>query len=163
MARPSLNQIDEIRQEMARLRLGLHQDASSVVGEATHAFDWKARLTQYPWVTVGLAIVVGYLVVPKKRLTAGTLAPMLHEAQQTVATSYEPPRREPKKAGSGSALWSLAKFAFSIGGPIALQAVQSYAVAWLEDSLANPQRRDAPPGTPPSTKRPVAAQAPRRG
>ncbi len=165
MPRPSLSEIDEIRQQMAKLRLGLHQDAAAVVGEASSAFDWKSILARRPWLTFGAAVAAGYFLIPRKRLPVPIEVPT-HQVEAIVSAVEE--RQAPRKQASrsGSAFWSLAKLGFSIGGPIALQAAQSYAIAWLEETLAKQQGAGRGPASPPlsagTTDRPDPAVIPWR-
>lgn len=157
MPRPTLSEIDEIRQQMAKLRLGLHQDAAVVVGEASQALDWKSILTRWPWVTFGVAMAAGYFLVPRKKRPIPVAVPPREVAAIVSAVEQHRPPVARAGGGLGGAFWSLAKLGFSIGGPIALQAAQSYAIAWLEDTLAKQQSPGR--GGPPSPAAPTAARS----
>jgi hypothetical protein len=62
--------IDTIRREMARIRHDLHYDVRGAVEGARTLTDLKGYVAAYPWLAVGLATALGYLVVPRKQRPA---------------------------------------------------------------------------------------------
>jgi hypothetical protein len=124
-------EIDEIRRQMAQIRRDLHADVQGVVEGAEAATDWRRYVRSYPWASLGLALTVGYLIVPRRRRTPTPLqaAPALANA----IVPAEPPRSaEPEKKKRqgllGAALGMLA--------PVAFRAAQGYALQFAEQWLA---------------------------
>lgn len=68
-----MNEIDEIRWQMAQIRHDLHQDVASVVSgvsgvvdEVTEVMDWRSVLRNHPYIATGVALATGYLIVPRR-------------------------------------------------------------------------------------------------
>ena len=119
--------IDDIRRKMAQIRRDLHQDVKGVVQGAEAATDWRRFIRNYPWASMGVALAVGYLIVPRRHKT-----PTIHVAPIEVAraTAPEAPRLvepEPKKKGKG-----LLGTVFGLVAPVALRAIQGYALQFAE-------------------------------
>ena len=69
-----MNEIDEIRRQMAQIRHDLHQDVSNVVSgvsevvnEVSGVMDWRSALRGHPYMLVGAALAAGYLIVPRRK------------------------------------------------------------------------------------------------
>ena len=125
-----MNEIDEIRRQMAQIRHDLHQDISSVVSgvsdvveEVTEVMDWRAVLGRHPYVLVGSAILVGYWVVPRRKRE------ILDQSDRQVA-SLVSASATPRKRGFRPLSWAM-----ELAWPIAMQSLQSYAVIWIEKRL----------------------------
>jgi hypothetical protein len=115
-----VNEIDGIRQQMALIRRELHQDVSGVVSGVVGAVDWRSILQRHPWTSVGAAALVGYLIVRRRASVAVHATPLLSPA---APASNGKPRR------------SLASRALCVLWPIAEQAVQSYALVWINGQI----------------------------
>jgi hypothetical protein len=158
-------EIDEIRWRMAQIRLELHQDVEGVVEGAEAATDWRGYVRSYPWASVGLALAVGFLIVPRRHRTPATIvaAPALTDGGVQV----EIPRRlEPERPRGRSLLGA----AFGMLAPVVVRAAQGYALQYAEQWLAQKMaeqvhnhpdlaaalrgRAERPPG--PRTERPGA-------
>ena len=68
-----MNEIDEIRWQMAQIRHDLHHDVASVVSgvsgvvdEVSEVMDWRSVLRNHPYIATGVALAVGYLIVPRR-------------------------------------------------------------------------------------------------
>ena len=68
-----MNEIDEIRWQMAQIRHDLHHDVASVVSgvsgvvdEVSEVMDWRSALRNHPYIATGTALAVGYLIVPRR-------------------------------------------------------------------------------------------------
>jgi hypothetical protein len=59
-------QADEIRQEMQQVRAELRGDVQEIVSNAREIIDWQNYVRKYPWLTVGAAAFVGYMLVPAR-------------------------------------------------------------------------------------------------
>lgn len=66
MADDEAARLDQIRLRMQNLRTDLHRDVREVVISTREMTDWKTYVRRYPWVCIGLAAGIGYLVVPSK-------------------------------------------------------------------------------------------------
>lgn len=133
MPRPTVNEIDDIRRQMALIRLDLHQDVSGVVVGAERAMNWRSYIQNAPWLAIGLGFALGYLVIPRRReptsvedvlRTVSKPPPVLKPAPKT-----EKPQERPKSSSG------LAGTLIGLAWPIALRAVQSYAGAWVESLI----------------------------
>jgi hypothetical protein len=66
MAEDEAARLERIRGRMQSLRTDMHRDVREVVLSTREMTDWKTYVRRYPWVCVGLAAGVGFLLVPKK-------------------------------------------------------------------------------------------------
>lgn len=57
---------EAIRNRMESLRDGISQEAIRVRRTAQEAVDWRTYVKRYPIATAGLALAVGYMLVPTK-------------------------------------------------------------------------------------------------
>jgi len=57
---------DEIQQEMRQVRAELRDNVQEIVSNAREIVDWQTYAKNYPWMTVGAAALVGYLLVPSR-------------------------------------------------------------------------------------------------
>jgi hypothetical protein len=125
-----VSEIDDIRRQMAQIRHDLHQDVSSVVGgvsevvtEVSEVMDWRSVLRSHPFLLTGAALAAGYLIVPR-RARGVTLGNSNH------LISAPAPEAGVQKKRVRPISW-----AFDLLGPIATQAVQAYAMIWIENRL----------------------------
>ena len=95
-------EIDDIRRKMAQIRRDLHQDVKSVVEGAEAATDWRRFIRNYPWASMGVALAVGYMIVPRRQ-KAPTL--QVAPAELARAVGIEAPKAVEleKKKGNGLA------------------------------------------------------------
>ena len=125
-------EIDEIRRKMAQIRRDLHEDVRGVVQGAEAATDWKQFIRNYPWASVGVALVVGYIIVPHRRRTTNTTTIQMAPAEMTRAlAAVEPPKPVEAKKGKG-----LLGTIFGLVAPVAFRAAQGYALQFAEQWMA---------------------------
>ena len=55
-----------IQEQMARIRRELADDVEQVVDQAKELVNWRSFVKKRPWVMVGAAAAVGYLLVPQR-------------------------------------------------------------------------------------------------
>jgi uncharacterized membrane protein YkvA (DUF1232 family) len=143
-------EVDAIRRQMAEIRRELHEDVREVVATAEAVTDWRAYLSRYPWVALGAAFAVGYLVVPRRHRPVATRADLsevreaVESARQTVveaAMGKDEGAARRRKGLIGAALGMLT--------PLALRAAQGYALKYLEHWIAAQQMAAAHAGPPP--------------
>jgi hypothetical protein len=133
-------EILDIQRRMAQVRHELHVEVREVVQGAHSLTDWRSRVRNHPWLTLGAAAAVGYLIVPKRREAPTVLAVSAPAAAPAPAVPAPPER--PRRRG-----WGILGAAFSLLGPIAVRAAQNYAVQAMEQWLAaQPRGGPAPSG-----------------
>ncbi len=126
---------------MAKIRRELHEDVRGVVASAEAVTDWKHYVRTYPWLAVGLAVAVGFLVVPKRRRPRGISAaeiPGVVRAEIAQVVQAEPlkavPVEAPKPKGKG-----LISILFGMIAPVAIRAAQGYATQYLGNWISQQQ------------------------
>lgn len=144
-----MNEIDEIRKEMARIRHDLNEDVTGVVGGASEVLDWRSFWRSHPWIMSGVAIAVGYYLVPKRSKEVESVrVPTPYPMETgTSRTSTQLAANGDQKASKQSLFspWRMIGWAISFAGPLALNAAQAYASVWLENQLGI--RQKGPGGT----------------
>ena len=56
----------EIRRQMAEIRSQLGREVESLASSAKEKTDWRYYYRQHPWLFVGAAAAVGFLIVPAR-------------------------------------------------------------------------------------------------
>jgi hypothetical protein len=74
---------DDLLRQMAAARAALSHDARSAVSDARTLADWKYHFRAHPWVFVGGAAAIGFLLVPEKKPAPLQLAGEPTEADLT--------------------------------------------------------------------------------
>jgi len=134
----ALNEPDEIRRKMGQIRRELHEDIREVVAGAEAATDWRRYVRSYPWAAVGAAAVVGFLVVPK----ASRSAPRDAARQSDVAEVRDELRQATQAALKGEdKRRSLVGAALAMVAPLAWRFAQNYALAYVEQWIAQHQQQ----------------------
>jgi hypothetical protein len=97
--------VDEIRAQMREIRRDLPANVHGIVVNAGQMFDWKNYVRSFPWLAIGGAALVGYLLVPRRR--PAVIPPQTQEALeklsdriQTVAVAPRPAQRSTSLAGT---------------------------------------------------------------
>ncbi len=139
-------EIEEIQRRMAQVRHELHEEVREAVKGAQSLTDWRSQVRNHPWLALGAAAVVGYLIVPRRRREPApaivAVAPAAAAAGQAVVQAL-PAAPEKKRR------WGLIGSAFALLAPIAVRAAQNYAIQYLEQWIAA-QPTGAGPGPNPS-------------
>ncbi len=123
--------INEIQRRMAQIRRELHEDVRGAVQGAQELTDWRSQVRKHPWLALGTAAVLGYLIVPKRHASPTIVA--LTPSQPTPPPVIEPAPRKKR--------WGLIGSAVGLIAPIAVRAAQNYAIQYLEQWIAS-----QPPG-----------------
>lgn len=145
-------EIDQVRRRMAEIRQRLHQDVSGVVGRAGRAFDWRSHARDYPWLIVGVAFGLGYLIAPhttaKPRHSHPAAWPRFQFKPPRAVLSTSPsaaiPTNEPAKREAAIGPFAILRWGWTLLGPVAIQAAQSYAASWIETRLSRYQHGGPP-------------------
>ena len=118
--------VDDIRRQMAEIRSQLHRDMSKVVGVASVVTDWRTYVRDQPWLSLGAAFALGYILVPRRE------RPLISMPAAVAAVSpAEPARPRP------SLIWRAVKVLGGLAVPVAMRAAQGYALRFVEDYLTN--------------------------
>jgi hypothetical protein len=135
------NEVEELQRRMAEIRRDLHESVRDVVATAEAVTDWRRYIRMYPWVALGAAAAVGYVVVPKRKkavpVTIATESDMV-KLQKAAGGAAETVKKNPKKSLLAAGLGLLA--------PVAVRAIQGYAVGYLESWIAQMQVQQAAQG-----------------
>jgi hypothetical protein len=120
---------DEIRRNMAQIRRDLHNDVRGVVEGAEAATDWRRFIRNFPWASMGVAVAVGYLIVPRKHQAITTMQIAPAEIARAIASEPSNPVEAKKSKG-------LLGSVFGLVAPIAFRAAQGYALQFAEQWMA---------------------------
>jgi len=71
MNNPSLD--DSLRARMQGIRCEIDQGMQDVSASAHSMVDWKHYVKTYPWVCLGTAAALGFMIVPKRSTTTAEL------------------------------------------------------------------------------------------
>jgi len=147
-----VNDVDDIRQQMALIRREMHQNVSSVVSDVGDAMDWRSPLRKHPYLTIGVGLAVGYFLVPRRKSQAAQARQALADVAPRLAAIADAdrqarPEKPPKSLGRRLAGWGIGML-----WPLVGQSAQAYAAMWLENQLKQ-HLTPGPPGgfTPPSS------------
>jgi hypothetical protein len=124
-------QADEIQKEMRQIRVELKENVQEIVSGAREIVDWQSYVKAYPWLTVGAAAFVGYLLVPNRT----TVIRPDPEALRELTKSREMLEQQvkPKKSLMGMVVGMVAASAAQ-----AAMSVASHQVQQLLHSLQQP-------------------------
>ena len=124
--------ISDIQRRMAQIRHDMHQEVQGAVKGAQSLTDWRSFVTNHPWLSISVASVVGYLVVPTRQSTSPTIVTVAHPSSEhlTPATALDQ-RHQPRPSG-----WSIMGTAFSLLAPVAVRGAQNYILGHLEQWLS---------------------------
>jgi len=125
--------ITEIQRRMAQIRHELHADVREAVKGAQELTDWRSQVRSHPWIALGAAAALGYVIVPRRHS-----APVPAVVAVTPAMAVPP---TPAPAPPTKKRWGLVGSAIGLLAPIAVRAAQNYAVQYLEQWIAS-----RPPG-----------------
>jgi ElaB/YqjD/DUF883 family membrane-anchored ribosome-binding protein len=124
--------IEDIQSRMAQIRHDMHGDVLVAVKGARSLTDWRSLARNYPWLTLGVAAAIGYMVVPRRRSETPTIV-ALNATAPEVAPLVERQEESDKTRGRG---WSIMGTVFSLVAPIAVRAAQNCSMQYIEGLLA---------------------------
>jgi len=123
------NDVDEIYYRMAVIRRELHTNVRESVAGAEAVVDWGRYTWTYPWIALGAAAAVGFLVYTSghQRVTADSAT--LADGAQAVEPIAGAGAAGRKRSRTGQ---NLLLGAWGILYPVAVRAGQNYMLNWLE-------------------------------
>jgi hypothetical protein len=93
---------------MRQVRRELGEDVDGIVDNAQVLTDWRYYVRTYPWICLGAAAAVGFLIVPSRPQVVQpdpkTLAELVKARKIVVTTPSEAPPRPSMAASVGSVL-----------------------------------------------------------
>ncbi len=128
--------INEIQRRMAQIRRELHEEVKEAVKGAQSLTDWRSQVKSHPWLALGAAAAIGYMIVPKRRRPeTPTIVTVNPVAASPVSSSSAPSSSSPPRRSRFGLLGS----ALGLVAPIAVRAAQNYAIQYMEQWLAAQQ------------------------
>ena len=123
------NDVDVIYHRMAVIRRELHTNVRESVAGAEAVVDWGRYTWTYPWIAVGAAAVVGYLVYTgsRQRVTADIASLTDGTTAGEPVAGFRAKGQDRSRIGR-----NLLFTAWDILFPVAVRAGQNYLLRWLE-------------------------------
>jgi hypothetical protein len=103
----SASSAESIRQRMREVRCELGEDVQEFVETAKTVTDWRFYVERYPWICMGAAFAIGYVVVPKKVKMFNLDADAVLELARRKELVIKPEKKEKEKKSWRSNLGSL--------------------------------------------------------
>lgn len=138
---------DSVQQQMRQVRRELREGVEEIVENARVMTDWTHYVRSYPWVAVGAAAAVGYLLVPPRNIVVRPDAASLLELAQRDKLVVQVDQQEPSKPGLVGMVAGMVTSTLLQGG----LAILNQQLSQFVDNLAHP-----------GTARSGAADPPRR-
>jgi hypothetical protein len=116
---PPTTEAEDVQRQMRAVRAELRDDVQELVVSANQMADWKRYVRAYPWLCVGGALAVGFLLVPQRSVVVRPDAEGLIELakrNKLVVKMEETPPPEKKRGGLLAQLVSLAAATLLQGG-----------------------------------------------
>jgi len=131
-AKPSFaTEVSEIQERMAQIRHEMHQEVQGAVKGAHQLTDWRSLVGNYPWVSLGIAAAVGYLIVPRRAARLPTVVtPATAPQVAALASAAEQP------TGARRSGWKSFGAVSGYLVPVVIRAAQNYALHHFERWLA---------------------------
>lgn len=136
---------EEIQREMREVRAELRGGMQEIVNQASGLSDWQQYVKAYPWLSLGAAAALGFLIVPSRPVIIRPDAKELMELAKTNRLELEPiAQRKPSRPGIVGTLMNYATSALMQAG----MALATQQLAQLQQTLtaprSNPSRHTQP-------------------
>jgi hypothetical protein len=119
---------DEIERQMRDLRSELREDVQDIVENARVMTDWQYYVRSYPWLCLGAAAALGYVLVPVRvevvRPDPRELADLVRQHQVNVKAEVKP---QPSSGWLGQLV--------NLGASVALQGAVAIASRQIQQFL----------------------------
>ena len=125
--------IADIQRQMAQIRHDMHQEVRGAVKGAQSLTDWRSFVKAHPWLSISVASIVGYLIVPARRSMTPTIVSMGNPSPEHLATSTARGQGQRHKQSG----WSMLGTAFSLLAPIAVRAHKTMRSGSSSSGLLN--------------------------
>jgi hypothetical protein len=125
----SRNTANEIQREMRQVRRDLDEQVDELVDQARQIteelVDWRSYVKAHPWLYLGAAAGLGYLIMPTRVTVDRPVADSLAELARSGAIKLEEPEAEK----------SLLDRAIDMGIAVASSTVLQVGMTWLNHQL----------------------------
>jgi hypothetical protein len=119
-----------IRQRMEEVRCDLDEDVQTIVQGARDMVDWRSYVKTYPWVCLGAALALGYLIVPRR--------PLMQREIQTLAELAEPAEQSRLVAMSQlSTKGNVRGMLLALVGNLAVRGISSFVEQQFDKHFAS--------------------------
>lgn len=123
--------VAEIRRQMERVRCEMGDDVQQIVDSAKTMTDWRHYVENYPWVCIGAATALGYMLVPSRvRMVHPDAKALLELAKRDKIVVKASPQS--RTSGLGGMLMGMVAKA-------ALRGATAYFAAKLTQQVATDQ------------------------
>jgi len=141
-------EVTEIQRRMAQIRRGLHDEVQQIVVNSKVMTDWRHYVRVYPWASVGAAVAVGYLMVPRRHpvptLDRAAIA-SLQSAAQALNTEGGKSLKVAAKEQSDSIMSQLFKVALRSGLTFAAQRLMPHVLNTVQQQVAQRMEPESSP------------------
>ena len=132
--------MSDLQSEMQRVRGELGRDVDELIESTRDAMNWHYYVRRHPWVCVGAALLVGYLLAPKSS------RPIVRIQHPEVPQPQPQPQRKTQSGGVGgmlraAALSGAARLAGGLATQLATRIVEQSRTASQAD-LPQPHEGD---------------------
>jgi hypothetical protein len=134
------DEAEAICRRMAELRHELSSDVRQVRGDARVISDWKFYVRRFPWATVGIAVAVGFLLIPRKKAIISPDQDALAEMVQKKQLRLDVDHKREKPGMLGTLLPMAATLAVKTGMSYMGERMRAAAI----ERAHPPQREDQP-------------------
>lgn len=147
----SSTQAETIQQQMRQVRRELREGVEDIVENARVMTDWTHYVRTYPWVAVGAAAAVGYLLVPSRQpVIQPDVSSLLELAKQDkLVVNVE--QNEPSKPGMLGMVAGMVTSTVLQGG----MAILNQHLHQFIDNLAHPPGASASAGNGAAAGQPI--------
>jgi hypothetical protein len=116
-----------IQQQMKEVRHGLDEDVKEIAEGVRELGDWRSYVRAYPWICLGAAFAVGYLIVPRRRVQTPSDIKLLTELAK---------QDRPVETSRLSSTGSIQKMALTFVGDLVVRGISSYVGQHVANFMA---------------------------
>jgi len=81
---------EAVRERMQQLRCEIDEDVNDVSAGACAMLDWKRFVKTHPWMCLGAAVALGFLIVPRRSRATCPISTPLAEPTPPVPPVFKP-------------------------------------------------------------------------
>ena len=136
----TVSSAEDIQREMREVRADLRGNVQEIIQQAGGLTDWQEYVKAYPWLALGAAAMVGFLVVPSRPTIIHPDSKQLLELAKSQKVHLEMNQPAARSGIVGSLVGMAGSFALQAG----MSALSTY-LAQLQSPPPSPQdglRRD---------------------
>jgi hypothetical protein len=136
---------EKIRRRMAELRRELDCDVREVSRGARVMTDWKFYARKFPWAMAGVAVLAGYMLVPKRKPVIKPDPEMIQELVRQKKIKVESVTKQPDKPGMMKSLLMMGlTYAVKAGAQYMTQQMANAAQQKQKTHVASDEHEPGP-------------------